>query len=233
MALVLFIGFIRINPISGACNVCGTTSQIACLNQTSFQRCTGSTIVPGTTVTCPSGTYCNSDSPMRCVSTDPSCGGLCGVCNPNTFVACLSKTQYAYCFGSTPSNQVGNCGTGEICNSDSPAICFNQNIIAVEPTCPDNGTPTTTPTTQRPIDSAQAFCSSIKRAGRYSKPNDFNCKNYYYCWYVGNVIYGQEYQCLGQTFFNCQTLTCNFFCINNCTVPRTIENQAINVTTRV
>ncbi|XP_055382165.1 uncharacterized protein LOC129612539 [Condylostylus longicornis] len=286
----------QINSVFSLCNVCGPGTQIACINQTAFRRCSGSAIIPGSIAVCPSGTFCNSDEPMRCVKTEPSCGGLCGVCNLNTYVACLSKTKYAYCFGETVSDQTGECSEEEYCNSGYPGICINSaGPIVAEPSCPVTSVPPTTiepststesstvtepstsssstlstsistepstsssttsstsistesstsssttsttsistesststsTTTLRPpypITDAQLYCITIGKPGKFPKINDVTCKKYYYCYNLGFNINGQEYTCVGASYYNCQTQMCSSTCDTSCSVLQIITN---------
>lgn len=81
--------------------------------------------------TCPDGLVC-TNLPNICFqrSTLPaSCGDTssCGKCNSNQVFACTSRTTFAFCFGATiPSETVGSCPLGKICDASSSDFCVDQ-----------------------------------------------------------------------------------------------------------
>uniref|UniRef100_A0A1I8NW72 Uncharacterized protein n=1 Tax=Stomoxys calcitrans TaxID=35570 RepID=A0A1I8NW72_STOCA len=118
-------------PVLAVCNEC-QDNHVACVNETSYYMCFGEGI-PNTKqlFTCPDGMVCTY-LPTICFqrSTLPaSCGDTssCGVCNANQVFACTSRTTFAFCFGATiPSDVVGNCPKGTICDASSPNFCVDE-----------------------------------------------------------------------------------------------------------
>ncbi|XP_065361534.1 uncharacterized protein LOC135955152 [Calliphora vicina] len=128
---VLMFCFLTYNSVNAACNVC-QENNVACVNLTSYHMCFGGT-KPNTEqlFSCPEGLVC-TNLPNICFqrSTLPaSCGDTssCGKCNSNQVFACTTRTTFAFCFGSTiPSEVVGSCPGGKICDASSADFCVDE-----------------------------------------------------------------------------------------------------------
>ncbi|TMW52557.1 hypothetical protein DOY81_002382 [Sarcophaga bullata] len=133
--IVIFMFFtfscLTYNITNAACNVC-QENNAACVNLTSYHLCFGGSQPNRAQLfTCPDGLVCTN---LRNIcfqrSTLPaSCGDTssCGKCNSNQVFACTSRTTFAFCFGATiPSETVGSCPLGTICDASSSDFCVDQ-----------------------------------------------------------------------------------------------------------
>ncbi|XP_061395607.1 uncharacterized protein LOC133331222 [Musca vetustissima] len=117
--------------VAAVCNEC-QENNVACVNETSYHFCFGANI-PNTEqlFTCPDGLVC-THLPNICFQRNTlpaSCGDTssCGICNSNQVFACTSRTTFAFCFGATiPSDVVGSCPTGMICDASSSDFCVRE-----------------------------------------------------------------------------------------------------------
>ncbi|XP_062134594.1 uncharacterized protein LOC133844551 [Drosophila sulfurigaster albostrigata] len=115
--------------VNSVCNECQPLNDAACINETSFHLCFGSS-TPNTdqTFTCPDGLVC-SQQPNICFQrseTPASCGDTdsCGLCNSDYVFACTSLTTFSLCYGATtPSTTNGTCPDGRFCDASSSNIC--------------------------------------------------------------------------------------------------------------
>ncbi|KAI8121367.1 hypothetical protein CVS40_7539 [Lucilia cuprina] len=131
LIFLLVVCFLTHQSVNAACNVC-QENNVACVNLTSYHMCFGAS-KPNTAqlFTCPDGLVC-TNLPNICFqrSTLPaSCGDTssCGKCNSNQVFACTTRTTFAFCFGSTvPSEVVGSCPQGKICDASSAEICVDE-----------------------------------------------------------------------------------------------------------
>ncbi|KAH8364249.1 hypothetical protein KR084_004872 [Drosophila pseudotakahashii] len=189
------------------CNVCASVSQVACISNTSFQFCT-SGLPFGPAYTCPTGYYCtandatcNTDAALR------SCIG-CGSCNSNNTFACLTARTFALCLGTaTPSQILGSCGLGYVCDYNNANICGTP-ATGSQATCPGDGSATgVDPTGITPT----AYCSIVQQRGRFPYGINLNttCRQYIYCFLNSTVWGGGLYTCPGQTYFNSTSRYCD------------------------
>ncbi|KAL7739496.1 hypothetical protein ACLKA6_003941 [Drosophila palustris] len=118
--------------VSGKCNECQATNDVACINQTSYHLCFGqSTPNTAQTFTCPEGLVC-TEQPNICfqrTEIPSSCGDTssCGLCNENKVFACTSLHTFSFCYGGpTPSAVNGTCPSGRFCDASSANICVSQ-----------------------------------------------------------------------------------------------------------
>ncbi|XP_055372990.1 mucin-2-like [Condylostylus longicornis] len=123
---VLILFFKTLALVNGECDVCGTAN-IACVNATSFKICVNGEIFLDQTFTCPNNLLCNHDDEERCVeiAKEPSCARYCGSCNPKINIACLNHETFSICLNSKPSNVIGKCENGLVCDTSTERICVN------------------------------------------------------------------------------------------------------------
>ncbi|XP_017052872.1 uncharacterized protein LOC108096032 [Drosophila ficusphila] len=188
------------------CNVCASTTNVACISNTSFQYCDSSALPFGPVYSCPTGYYCTAND----VTCDPnvnlrSCIG-CGTCNSNNTFACITARIYALCLGTTtPSQILGSCGVNYVCDFNNPNICGSPSAGS-QATCPgDTGTGDATgvsPTT---------YCATVQQHGRFPYGTDLNttCRQYIYCFLNATYWRGGLYDCPGQTYFNSSSRYCD------------------------
>ncbi|XP_012264974.2 uncharacterized protein PB18E9.04c [Athalia rosae] len=188
--------------------VCNTLGFI-CTTCSSLRICT-SGVPTSVSLTCPTGTFCDSTTSSFCsqtpCTTDPEAFFNCTV--QGRFPVGTNCSQYVFCGNSTTLGvlvpTLFDCPPGTLFNSDS-ATC----VLSSSYNCTTDTTPTTTlaPTTG-------FVCPA---AGRFPNTTDTTCQSYTFCILETNGTYTQtSLTCLSTTVFNLNTQTCvatsNYVC---------------------
>ncbi|XP_044313815.1 uncharacterized protein LOC108053270 [Drosophila rhopaloa] len=198
------------------CNVCSSSSNVACISNTSFRFCSA-TLPFGPVYTCPTGYYCTANDAI--CNTDiglRSCIG-CGSCNVNNTFACLTERTFSLCLGTTtPSLILGSCGVNLVCDYNNPDICGSPSAGS-QATCPSDDTETGVVTTGL---TPTAYCSIVQQHGRFPYGISLNttCKQYIYCFLNATNWRGGLYTCPGQTYFDSSTQYCETAVPARCTL---------------
>ncbi|XP_061392128.1 uncharacterized protein LOC133327617, partial [Musca vetustissima] len=212
LLLLFFISGPTLEVLAAECNVCSTTTQMACVSETEYQFCVNN-LPSGAVNSCPTGYVCSTTGSVICVSSTmgvpASCGG-CNVCSTDLKFACTGTNTYALCLGTNvPSTTAtGSCGANLVCDINSSEMCVPL-VAGVTASCTTTTTASpTTPgiSTTSPLPTyAQYLCQIIRINARFSLPAevDNTCRNYVYCFLTRNGTWsGQIYNCPGRTYFD-------------------------------
>ncbi|XP_055372965.1 uncharacterized protein LOC129606597 [Condylostylus longicornis] len=160
---------------------------------------------------CPQGSYC-VHSPEICSTREPpACESKCSICDKGKNIACISKTQFAFCLRDEVNYSLNRtCPKNQVCALGINGICSNSNMYLCEKDKPEKPTP---PTNLPSKDEVIKRCNAAQKIGKFAT-ND--CKKYIYCFIRAGGFSGNVYPCPGDTLFNCKTQQCDTICNNSC-----------------